>query len=134
MVSTLAAKAMTAMASVPLLEDATSNFDAARFLSNTAGYVKNTGNYIIMLAGVVLIIVGAIQIVKGLAGGGKGQVNWVMSIACLLVGGLLTFGGWNMVASISKIGEGTLNEINNGDEYGQEFRDATSSGGTGLTP
>lgn len=104
-------------------------FDIAHFLSNTAGYAKNIGNYVIMLAGVVLIIIGIIQIVKGLAGGGRGQVNWVMAIACLLVGGLLTFGGWNMAASIAKIGQGTVEEINGNDTYGQEFRDATDGGG-----
>ena len=109
--STLSAAAMTAMA--PMLEGE-KKFDIIGFLVNTTGYVKNIGHYVMMLAGAILIIVAVIQIVKGLASGGRGQVNWVMSIACLLVGGLLLFGGWNLAASVAAIGADTMTEISDG--------------------
>ena len=127
--------------SVPLLEaggealtetPAATTWDVAKFLENAAGYVKNIGHFLMILAGVVLIIVAVIQIAKGLAGGGRGQVNWVMSIACLLVGGLLVFGGWNLAASVASIGKGTLEEINNG-TYASDIDHEAVKGGGGNT-
>lgn len=112
----------------PLLE----SWDIAKFLENAAGYVKNIGHYLMILAGVILIIVAVVQIAKGLAGGGRGQVNWVMSIACLLVGGLLVFGGWNLAASVASIGKGTLEEINDG-TYAGNLGNETSGNEKGNT-
>jgi hypothetical protein len=130
--NSVALTAMTAMA--PILTDSgtagtpSENFDIIGFLGNTTGYVKNIGHYIMMLAGAILIIVAAVQIVKGLASGGRGQVNWVMSIACLLVGGLLLFGGWNLAASVAKIGANTMEQIND-NTYSGAIQD---NGGSGM--
>lgn len=90
------------------------DFDIIRFLDNTANYLKKIGHYIMILAGVILVIVAVVQIAKGLAGGGRGQVNWVMSIACLLVGGMLIFGGWNLATKVAKIGKGTIEKLGGG--------------------
>lgn len=90
------------------------SFDAINFIGNATGYAKNIGNYIMMFAGVVLLIIGIIQLVKGLASGGKGQVKWGITIACILVGGVLIFGGWNLAMNISEVGAGTLQAINDG--------------------
>lgn len=98
--------------------DGGSTFDIIRFLKNTAAYLKTVGHYIMVLAGVILIIVSVVQIAKGLAGGGRGQVNWVMSIACLLVGGMLIFGGWNLATNIASVGKGTIEQL--GSETGME--------------
>jgi len=89
-------------------------FDLIAFFDNAAGYVQELGNYIMILAGVILIIVAVVQIAKGLAGGGRGQVNWVMSIACLLVGGMLVFGGWNLAASLAETGKETIETLGGG--------------------
>lgn len=89
-------------------------FDIVTFLKNAANYLKEIGHYVMIVAGIILIIIAAIQIAKGLASGGKGQVNWVMSIGCLLAGGALAIGGWNLMASLSQAGADTLNEIGGG--------------------
>lgn len=93
-------------------------FDIIKFLDNSAKYLKKIGHYAMILIGVVLIIVAVVQIAKGLAGGGRGQVNWVMSIACLLVGGMLIFGGWNLAAKVAKMGQGTLEQLGSGEGIG----------------
>lgn len=108
MFSGLMSRALTS----PLLEG--EKFDIIKFLDNAAGYVKTIGHYLMILAGVILVIVAVVQIAKGLAGGGRGQVNWVMSIICLLVGGLLIFGGWNMATKVASLGAGTIEQVANG--------------------
>lgn len=102
------------------------SFDILKFLNNAANYLKQIGHYLMILAGVVLIIVSVIQIAKGLAGGGRGQVNWVMSIACLLVGGMLTFGGWKLATKVAKIGKNTIETVGTTD--GIADLDATEEG------
>lgn len=109
----------------PLLDEpaTSSKFSIISFFQNTAAYLKNIGHYLMVLAGIILVIVAVIQIAKGLAGGGRGQVNWVMSIACLLVGGMLIFGGWNLATGIAKIGNDTISELGEG-----KIGDTTYSG------
>lgn len=92
----------------------TGKFDLITFLDNAAGYLKKVGHYIMVLAGVILVIVAVVQIAKGLAGGGRGQVNWVMSITCLLVGGMLIFGGWNLATGLASMGADTITELGGG--------------------
>lgn len=107
------------------------SFDAINFIGNATGYAKNIGNYLMMGAGVILLIIGVIQLVKGLASGGKGQVKWGITIACILVGGVLIFGGWNLAMDISKVGSGTLKAINDGTYGGAS---TPTSVGTDFTP
>ena len=89
-------------------------FDILKFLNNTGAYVEKIASILMMLIGIILIIVSIVQIAKGLAGGGRGQVNWVSSIACLLVGGALLFGGWQLVAAVASSGADTLSELGGG--------------------
>lgn len=120
-----------ALMNAPLLtENQSSNeaFDIITFLTNLFGYIKAIGHWIMIVAGAILIIIAVIQIVKGLAGGGRGQVNWVMSIGCLLVGGLLIFGGWNLAANVASMGKGTIEQINNG-TYNDGNTDSVKNGG-----
>ncbi len=96
-------------------------FDLIAFFDNAAGYLKKVGHYIMVLAGVILVIVAVVQIAKGLAGGR--QVNWVMSIACLLVGGMLIFGGWNLAAGIAAVGKDTIETLGGGSVGGAGIGD-----------
>ena len=97
--------------SKPLLD----GFDILKFFENSTNYLQKIGFAVMMLVGVILVIIAIIQIAKGLAGGGKGQVNWVMSIATLLVGGALMFGGWKLVTKIASSGADTINQLGGGD-------------------
>lgn len=121
-----AVSALSAVA--PMLDDTASEvagFDIIKFLQGAAGYMKNIGHYLMVLAGVILVIIAVVQIAKGLAGGGRGQVNWVMSIACLLVGGMLIFGGWNLATSLAKVGKDTMLSVANG-----EYSEVDANGGS----
>lgn len=104
-------------------------FDIIKFLNNATEYLKQVGHYIMLLAGVILIIVAAVQIAKGLAGGGRGQVNWVMSIGCLLVGGIMLFGGWKLMSAVSKTGADTLAQMGGMEGIGDA--DSVENGATG---
>lgn len=104
-------------------------FDILKFLDNATNYLKEIGHYIMLFAGVILIIVATVQIAKGLAGGGRGQVNWVMSIACLLVGGILLFGGWNLMTSVARTGADTLAEMGGMGSIGGGADGASDAGG-----
>ena len=103
--------------------------DVFQFMKNIANYIGDIGQWVIVLAGIVLLLIGAIQIVKGLASGGKGQVNWVMSIACLLVGGIMVAGGFTMIAKISSIGNATAKTMatSNYDSQYEVFTDGTAA-------
>ncbi len=86
-------------------------FDRKKFFQNASDYLQDLAKYIMLFAGIILIIVAAIQIAKGFASGGRGQVNWVMTIGCLLVGGILAFGGFKLMATVAKTGADTLAEL-----------------------
>lgn len=119
--------ATMAMRNVLLEGDSGSGgFDLLKFLGNATEYLKNVGHYIMVFAGVILVIVAVVQIAKGFASGGRGQVNWVMSIACLLVGGMLIFGGWNLATNIASIGADTIMEMG-----GAEGMELGADGGGG---
>lgn len=107
----------------------TEKFDLITFLGNAANYLKDVGHYIMALAGVILVIVAVVQIAKGLAGGGRGQVNWVMSITCLLVGGMLIFGGWNLATGLASMGADTIEELGGGSLLGVDADGAGTNGG-----
>lgn len=111
-------------------------FDIIKFLDNAAGYLKQVGHYIMVLAGVILVIVAVVQIAKGFASGGRGQVNWVMSIACLLVGGMLIFGGWNLATALASTGKNTIEQLGGGTLGGINATEdgAAGAGQDGFTP
>lgn len=102
------------------------DFDILNFLGNTSTFVQNVGSYVVVIAGFVMIIVAIVQIAKGLASGGKGQVNWAMSIGCLLVGGALAFGGWTAVTSIANGGQQTIQDMGHGTGSGDAGQTAGS--------
>ena len=111
---------------------AETEFKITSLLKGAINFFQEIGGYIVLLAGVILLIVGIVQIVKGLAGGGKGQTNWVMSILCLVVGGGLMFGGWTLVASLAKAGGGALQEMNDAGTNGEAELGAKGAGDTGF--
>lgn len=109
--SCVAALNSVAISMTNVMLDGESKFDLIKFLENASNYVKKVGHWIMVFAGIILVIVAVVQIAKGFASGGRGQVNWVMSLACLLVGGMLIFGGWNLATGIASIGADTIAEM-----------------------
>ena len=87
------------------------------FLTNLVGKLKTWGNLIMILVGVVMVIAAVWQIGTGLMSNGKKQINWVVSIALLLLGGALASfglsgnGAWNWVSGIAEGGKTTIDEL-----------------------
>lgn len=89
----------------------------ATFCNNVAESVKAIGSYVILVLGIALIIVSIVQLVKAFVS--SRGANWLIIIACLLVGGLLTFGGWRILTNEDLWGalaKNTLENINEGNE------------------
>lgn len=92
-----------------------SNWSVTNFLNNVNSQLRSWGGVIVAIIGVIMVIVAIWNIGKGLMGGGRGQVNWVLNIILFLVGGALAFtGGWGLVESIADGGASTLNELGGG--------------------
>ncbi len=98
--------------------------DIGVFFSNLTEKSKEWGGYFLMFLGVVLIIWGVVGIVKAFVSHGRGQVNWLMTIGMILVGGFLLASGNNMaeVIKFANYGNDTLKDL------------AGSSGGGTPTP
>lgn len=118
---------------IPVLLSGGSNF-VADTCNNIADFVKAVGSYIVLIVGIAAILAAVVQLVKAFIS--NGRVNWVVIISCLLIGGLLTFGGWKILKDENLwggIGKNTLEEINQGNEP-EAIGDVSdgSSGGTSV--
>lgn len=81
------------------------------FLQNVIISLKKWGGYIVILVGVVMIICAVYQIAKGLISHGKTQVNWVVAILLLIIGGAFAAGGWDLITNIAGGGANTINDL-----------------------
>ena len=105
----------------------------AETCDNIANFVKAVGSYIILIVGIALLIAAAVQLTKAFAS--RGQANWVVILTCLLLGGLLTFGGWKILTNENLwggLGKSTLEEINKGNEPGAVSDVSDGGSGTSL--
>ncbi len=65
---------------------------------------------IAVIAGLIMMIAGIVKIAKGLMSHGQGQVNWVVNILLLVVGGIMVFGGFGAISGFANnIGRDLLN-------------------------
>lgn len=86
-----------------------------QFLSSFQETLARYGSIATSIIGVAMVVVGIYQIAKGLMSGGKGQTNWVMTIALLLIGGALALtSGWTTVGKLVKTGNVTLSDMAEG--------------------
>lgn len=102
------------------------SFSISNFMGNAQNFALMVVRYLVVILGIVALGAGVFQIVKGFVSGGKGQVNWAMSIGCLLVGGALLAGGVSWVAGIAAGGK---DEINNMGTNADQYKDGGSKGG-----
>ena len=93
------------------------NWDLGSFFSNLASKGKEWGGWFLLFLGVVLIVVGVFNVVKAFMSQGRGQTNWFMTIAMILVGGFLCAAGatgtevFNKMTGLANIGAGTISEL-----------------------
>ena len=90
------------------------SWDFGGFLRSSTNTLKLWGGYAIVLIGVVMVVIAAYHIGKGLMPGNKGQTNWGLNIALLVVGGAFMTGGFVFLAGIAAGGKKTIMDLGNG--------------------
>ena len=84
-------------------------------LNSVQSKIGTWGQILVVIIGLVMVIAGVFKIAKGLMSHGQGQVNWVLNIALILIGGVLAFGsGWAILEQMGTGTETTLNELGQG--------------------
>lgn len=78
----------------------------------------NIGSWVkmfVMIVGVVMVGAGIYQTAKNLISHGKGQTNWIVTIALIIIGAILMLsGGWEFIKTFSNAGKTTLNDAATG--------------------
>ena len=98
---------------------ATSTFSIGEFLKATTETLANYGQILIALIGVAMVIISIFQIAKNLISHGKGQTNWVITIALLVIGGAFAVtGGWALIGNIATGARNTLSTLGHGSADG----------------
>lgn len=95
---------------------ASSGFDIGTFLDNSGKTLGKWFGLAAIILGLVAIIYAIYQIATGLMSHGKKQVNWFVTIALLLFGGMLTVGGggFEFVKGIAGGGQKTITDLGTG--------------------
>ncbi len=91
-----------------------SQWDFTSFLNNATSTVTGWLQLLVILAGIILIAVAIFKIASGLMSHGKKQVNWVVNIIMLIVGGALAAGGFTWVRDIAKDQKDTIEDMGKG--------------------
>lgn len=110
---------------------ASGSWTIGKALSALQQTIINYGKVIVGIVGLVMVIVSVYQIAKNLISHGKGQTNWVITFALLLVGGaLMLTSSWNLLISIANGGNTTIDNLGKGQADTSDFKDP--SAGTAL--
>lgn len=89
-----------------------SSWSFRNFLSNSATTLRDWANLGFIVIGIVCLIVGIVMLVKGLMTHGRGQTNWVVVVALILIGGALTVSGaYTWVQNIAQGGKETIDDL-----------------------
>lgn len=101
--------------SVMMLMAAGSSWKISTFLNSLQQTIAYYGSILVSLFGVVMVIVGVYQIAKNLISSGRGQTNWIVTFALILVGGALAVtGGWKMIGQFAQGSKNTLSGMAQG--------------------
>lgn len=104
-------------------------WDVNTLLQNLNTALNSWGSGIVTIIGLVMVIVGVYKIGKGLMSHGQGQVNWVLNIALIIIGGMLAWsGGWGLVSQFSNGAQKTINDLGGGGGGGAIIMDVDALG------
>lgn len=119
---------------VSIFAEATGGSSISGFLSSLQKTIANYGSIVVSIIGIAMVIIGIYKIAKNLMSAGKGQTNWVVAIALVVIGGALAIvGGWAFVGKFANTTKTTLNDMAEGhaDTGGGVADPFAEKGGTG---
>lgn len=94
------------------MTDPADAYSVDKMLTNLFGKMQVWGRVLVAIIGIAMIIVGVVKIAQGMMSGGRGQVNWVLSLGLILIGGILCVGGaWSFITSLGGGMRSTLNTL-----------------------
>lgn len=90
-----------------------------KFIQSMGTNIGSWVKMIVMIIGVIMVGAGIYQVAKNLISHGKGQTNWIVTFALIIIGAILMLsGGWSFIRAFSKAGETTLKDAANGNDEG----------------
>lgn len=85
------------------------DWSMSTFLENSDTMLESWGVIIVGIVGLVMVIVGVVKLAMGLTSSGRGQTNWFMTIALIVLGAILAFaGGWDLVQNLGAGAKDTI--------------------------
>lgn len=86
-----------------------------KFLNSVVSAMSSYGQIIVVIIGVAMVLVGIFQIAKNLISHGKGQTNWFVTIALIVVGGVFSLsGGWGLIGKFAQSSKESLGQMTEG--------------------
>ena len=93
------------------------NPSIGKFIQSMGTNIGSWVKMIVMIIGVIMVGAGIYQVAKNLISHGKGQTNWIVTFALIIIGAILMLsGGWGFIKAFSKSGQNTLERAANGHE------------------
>lgn len=92
-------------------------YDASigKFIHSMGTNIGSWVKMIVMIIGVIMVGAGIYQVAKNLISHGKGQTNWIVTIALIVLGAILMLsGGWGFIKDFSTAGRKTLDDAAKG--------------------
>lgn len=99
-----------------MLEGATgSDWSIGNFIASLQGSMVNYVKIIVTIIGLVMVCFGTYQIAKNLISHGKGQTNWVVTFALIIIGGtLMLTSGFQVLQSFGRAGKTSIENLGAG--------------------
>ena len=82
--------------------------DVYSVMKNAGSYLESIAGLLVVFIGLLLVFVAVMQIAKNLSSGGRTQVNWVVCLLALLVGGAFLVGGYGLLSGLASASKVTL--------------------------
>lgn len=104
----------------------------SNFITSAQKSVMSYVQVIILIIGVVMVGFGIFQVAKNLISHGKGQTNWVVTIALIVIGGtLMLTSGWSVIKNVGNGVSGSLQNMGTGNA--DEAKKSKVNDGNDLT-
>lgn len=89
-------------------------WDLRSFFENAGDYARVIGGGFLALLGVIGVIYGGYLLIKKLMAGQQNQDSWVKIAALIIIGGALMATGANLIFTIARGGQRTIEDLGSG--------------------